>query len=224
MRGEGVPPDMSCFRAAMQVLVAALELDAAFELLRRVQALAFSQESQYVIHHTLLSACRRAGDPRAARLQSDMLAMGLSAPSASVVASIALDGEEELPAGTHADAAKGPNQNKGEAGEIRNPKKRGDIKEGTAGEAGEEHADGWNLLDDDAARHAAEGEAQDGEIQPMTNKAGSARLKKRHDHSDVTLLTDDAPAGDHKENLGDKGAIPTAAPAKSKKKHKPAEE
>ena len=106
MRREGVPPDMSCFREAMQVLVAAVQLDAAFALLRRVQEDAsFSHESRYVIHHTLLSACRREGDGRAARLQATMRALGLSAPSAAVVARFTLDGEEETQLSNGAEAA-----------------------------------------------------------------------------------------------------------------------
>ena len=105
MRREGVPPDMSCFREAMQVLVAAPgKLNAAFVLLRRVQDdTSFSLESRYVIHHTLLSACRRTGDERAAGLQAAMRALGLSAPSAAVVARFSIDGDErQLSNGTEA--------------------------------------------------------------------------------------------------------------------------
>ena len=94
MRREGLPPDMSSLRAAMQVLVAAQELDVAFVLLRQVQEAPFSQESQYVIHHILLSACRQSSDPRAVSLQATMRELGLSAPSIPVVACFAIGDEE----------------------------------------------------------------------------------------------------------------------------------
>ena len=94
MRAAGVEPDLSSLTAAMQVLTAASELDAAFEL---IVAFPLSLTS-YKLHHVLLTACRRVGDSRAGSLQSSIHRRGLMGLPAVVRFDCAADGaggEEE---------------------------------------------------------------------------------------------------------------------------------
>ena len=69
MKSRGHPDSVPAFNATMQALVAASRLEDAFDLLERVHASPVVASS-YTTHHILLTACRQAGDQRAAKVQA----------------------------------------------------------------------------------------------------------------------------------------------------------